>query len=84
MTRDPFDRLLLAQCSIEELRLVTVDRALTSHALTIRRRTHLPDNWTLSRLLTALRPNIMIYAKDGKTQVALVPLIPGLSGDKPG
>jgi PIN domain nuclease of toxin-antitoxin system len=32
-TRDPFDRLLLAQCSVEELRLVTVDRALTSHEL---------------------------------------------------
>ena len=33
MTRDPFDRLLLAQCSVEELRLVTVDRALIFHAL---------------------------------------------------
>jgi PIN domain nuclease of toxin-antitoxin system len=31
-TRDPFDRLLLAQCSVEDLRLVTVDRALVSHA----------------------------------------------------
>jgi PIN domain nuclease of toxin-antitoxin system len=35
MTRDPFDRLLLAQCSVEELRLVTVDRALISHALAV-------------------------------------------------
>jgi PIN domain nuclease of toxin-antitoxin system len=36
MTRDPFDRLLLAQCSVEELRLVTVDRALIAHSLAIR------------------------------------------------
>ncbi len=35
-TRDPFDRLLLAQCSVEELRLVTVDRALISHTLAVR------------------------------------------------
>ena len=41
MTRDPFDRLLLAQCSVEELRLVTVDRALISHALAAR--TNAPD-----------------------------------------
>jgi PIN domain nuclease of toxin-antitoxin system len=27
-TRDPFDRMLLAQCQIEGLRLVTIDRAL--------------------------------------------------------
>ena len=33
MTRDPFDRLLLAQCSVEELLLVTADRALSSHPL---------------------------------------------------
>jgi PIN domain nuclease of toxin-antitoxin system len=32
-TRDPFDRLLLAQCAVEGLRLVTVDRALFSHRL---------------------------------------------------
>ena len=32
-TRDPFDRMLLAQCRIEGLRLVTVDRALVSHPL---------------------------------------------------
>jgi PIN domain nuclease of toxin-antitoxin system len=36
MTRDPFDRLLLAQCSVEDLRLVTVDRALIAHSLAIR------------------------------------------------
>ena len=35
-TRDPFDRLLLAQCSVEELRLVTVDRALILHTLAVR------------------------------------------------
>ena len=32
-TRDPFDRLLLATCQVEGLRLVTLDRALSSHAL---------------------------------------------------
>lgn len=32
-TRDPFDRLLLAQCSIESLRLVTLDGALRDHPL---------------------------------------------------
>jgi len=32
-TRDPFDRLLLAQCAIEDLRIVTVDRALRDHPL---------------------------------------------------
>jgi PIN domain nuclease of toxin-antitoxin system len=32
-TRDPFDRLLLAQCLIEDLRLVTIDRVLLSHPL---------------------------------------------------
>jgi len=35
-TRDPFDRLLLAQCRIEGLRLVTIDRALTGHPLAVR------------------------------------------------
>lgn len=30
-TRDPFDRLLLVQCQVEGLRLVTVDRALVGH-----------------------------------------------------
>lgn len=32
-TRDPFDRLLLAQCHSENLRLVTIDRALVAHPL---------------------------------------------------
>jgi PIN domain nuclease of toxin-antitoxin system len=30
-TRDPFDRLLLSQCQIENLKLLTVDRALADH-----------------------------------------------------
>lgn len=30
-TRDPFDRLLLAQCIVEGMRLVTLDRALIAH-----------------------------------------------------
>jgi PIN domain nuclease of toxin-antitoxin system len=34
--RDPFDRLLLAQCAVENLRLVTVDRALVDHPLAFR------------------------------------------------
>ena len=34
-TRDPFDRLLLAQCQIENLKLVTLDRALVKHPLTL-------------------------------------------------
>ncbi|KPF72539.1 twitching motility protein PilT [Bosea sp. AAP35] len=34
-TRDPFDRLLLAQCQLEGMRLVTVDRALVEHPLAI-------------------------------------------------
>ena len=32
-TRDPFDRLLLAQCAVEQLHLVTRDRRLVSHPL---------------------------------------------------
>ena len=32
-TCDPFDRLLLAQCKIEAMRLVTIDRALVDHPL---------------------------------------------------
>jgi PIN domain nuclease of toxin-antitoxin system len=32
-TRDPFDRMLLAQCQIEGLKLVTIDRALVMHPL---------------------------------------------------
>jgi len=35
-TRDPFDRLLLAQCQVEDLQLVTVDRALVGHPLAFR------------------------------------------------
>jgi PIN domain nuclease of toxin-antitoxin system len=31
--KDPFDRLLLAQCKIEGLRLATADRALAEHPL---------------------------------------------------
>jgi PIN domain nuclease of toxin-antitoxin system len=36
LTRDPFDRLLLAQCQVENLRLVTIDHALGSHAMAAR------------------------------------------------
>jgi PIN domain nuclease of toxin-antitoxin system len=32
-TRDPIDRLLLAQCAIEGMRLLTVDRVLATHPL---------------------------------------------------
>ena len=32
-TRDPFDRLLLAQCQVENLRLVTIDPRLLAHPL---------------------------------------------------
>ena len=32
-TRDPFDRLLLGQCAVEGMRLVTLDRALADHPL---------------------------------------------------
>ncbi|HEY3636715.1 MAG TPA: type II toxin-antitoxin system VapC family toxin [Rhizomicrobium sp.] len=32
-TRDPFDQLLLAQCAVEGLRLVTNDRILAQHPL---------------------------------------------------
>jgi PIN domain nuclease of toxin-antitoxin system len=32
-TRDPFDRLLLAVCDVERLRLVTTDGALKDHPL---------------------------------------------------
>ncbi len=32
-TKDPFDRLLLAQCQVEGLRLVTLDRVLAAHPL---------------------------------------------------
>src|SRR5271166_789590 len=33
LTRDPFDRMLLAQCQVEGLRLLTIDRALVAHPL---------------------------------------------------
>ncbi|WP_275783972.1 type II toxin-antitoxin system VapC family toxin [Pararhizobium gei] len=32
-TRDPFDRLLLAQCAVEGMKLVTIDTALAGHPL---------------------------------------------------
>lgn len=32
-TGDPFDRLLLAQCQVENMKLVTIDRALANHPL---------------------------------------------------
>jgi PIN domain nuclease of toxin-antitoxin system len=32
-TRDPFDRLLLGVCSVEGLRLATIDRSLVHHPL---------------------------------------------------
>ncbi|MGH6796992.1 MAG: type II toxin-antitoxin system VapC family toxin [Roseiarcus sp.] len=35
-TRDPFDRMLLAQCQVEGLRLVTIDGSLASHPLAAR------------------------------------------------
>jgi PIN domain nuclease of toxin-antitoxin system len=35
-TRDPFDRLLLAQCHVENLQLVTIDRALVDHPMAFR------------------------------------------------
>jgi PIN domain nuclease of toxin-antitoxin system len=35
-TNDPFDRLLLAQCAVEGLQLLTVDRALLRHPLAYR------------------------------------------------
>lgn len=35
-TRDPFDRMLLAQCQVEGMSLVTIDRALVTHPLAAR------------------------------------------------
>ena len=32
-TRDPFDRLLLAQCAVKDMKLVTIDAALAGHPL---------------------------------------------------
>jgi PIN domain nuclease of toxin-antitoxin system len=34
-TRDPFDRLLLAQCQIENCQLMTADKALIGHPLVV-------------------------------------------------
>lgn len=34
-TRDPFDRLLLAICHVEGLRLATIDRSLREHPLAV-------------------------------------------------
>jgi PIN domain nuclease of toxin-antitoxin system len=36
LTKDPFDRLLLAQAQIEGMRFVTVDKALADHPVTFR------------------------------------------------
>jgi PIN domain nuclease of toxin-antitoxin system len=33
LTRDPFDCLLLAQCQIEDVRLITLARVRVSHPL---------------------------------------------------
>jgi len=41
-TRDPFDRMLLAQCQVEGLRLITMDSALVSHPLAARISHHAP------------------------------------------
>ena len=35
-SRDPFDGLLLAQCQVENLKLVTLDRALLNHPLVLK------------------------------------------------
>jgi len=35
-TRDPFDRLLLAQCQVEWLKLATIDGALLDHRLALK------------------------------------------------
>ncbi|MBC8012803.1 MAG: type II toxin-antitoxin system VapC family toxin [Methyloceanibacter sp.] len=35
-TRDPFDRLLLAQCQVEQLLLATADRTLAEHRLALK------------------------------------------------
>lgn len=34
-THDPFDRMLLAQCQIENLKLLTLDRSLLRHRLAV-------------------------------------------------
>jgi len=35
-TRDPFNRLLIAQCQVEGMKLVTVDRAVVGHPMAFR------------------------------------------------
>jgi PIN domain nuclease of toxin-antitoxin system len=49
MTRDPFDWMLLAQCQVEGLRLVTIDRALVSHPLAARGYARAPISSTRAR-----------------------------------
>jgi PIN domain nuclease of toxin-antitoxin system len=39
-TKDPFDRMLLVQCKLESMLLVTIDRALTDHPLAWRAETY--------------------------------------------
>ena len=36
MTRDPFDRILLARCQVEGRRVVTIHRTLVTHLLVAR------------------------------------------------
>jgi PIN domain nuclease of toxin-antitoxin system len=43
-TRDPFDRLLLTQCQTEDLRLMTLDRALVDHPLSATSKRPLADH----------------------------------------
>jgi PIN domain nuclease of toxin-antitoxin system len=35
-TKDPFDRILLAQCQVEDMRLLTVDAELIDHPLALK------------------------------------------------
>ena len=35
LNRDPFDRMLLAQCAVEGMQLVTADKLLTGHPLVL-------------------------------------------------
>ena len=43
-TRNPFDRMLLSQCQVEGLRLVTIDRSPVSHRWRRRDRDFRPTN----------------------------------------
>ncbi|MGL4487843.1 MAG: type II toxin-antitoxin system VapC family toxin [Rhizobiaceae bacterium] len=36
LTRDPFDRMLLAQCAVDGMKLVTADGLLVGHPLVVR------------------------------------------------